>query len=614
MITDPSLQGQQENEDLAPKKQQPYTRQLASNLGGGMDRLFVLGSTRNGQYTTEFLQAFEKFYTEKLAADKKPMIQVLDKAVIPGLAYSSIIVSMRKDTRVSYFVVLLAATGALPMTAKSFMAGLEIAEKTKTKADVFTIDDAIDDKLDMKVRQALSEAYGGNMKFISVEALIVPGSVTVAQQVTDAAATIAYNACCADAEITSGIPDVTIPEVFGDRDYVVRINHRFPKSNAVIAHDAIGSPVRADFTLELVSSPIRKSTVSLNDIEQPIKYADLTGFIEMIPEATNVSAGQGQPLVPGIRLRPNIVVTSIGGLWPTTGFSMLSIMTALLMSKQEMWLGVLAPRADYNIGNLNLFTNIEFNPQGGVAHDLTNKKLSQEEVYGAIKKMASLDPVISIDVPSFGPETHYLSALATAASSLDRTERINASKEIIATLHSMTDGKFPSDFPTDRIFAFEGIDVPTGHWETENGTRDIRDVDLAFVTRVTKGDMDLPNKWVKSMVSRKDNGGEDPFILKTMVLSTLLQDNAVFTGKAKRITFSAEFVAEMMDAAIGSGFDFSYNPEILMQEGFNYGMTSSVFANAGVAHLALGRAYNDQNGQSYSYKPYSNTMGSRYGR
>jgi hypothetical protein len=91
-INDENKQAGAQQQEQQPNVQPQATRPIGGFLGG-MDRLTVLAATRNSQYTTDFVAAINKFYDEKLGKDAKPLIQVLDKSVIPGLAYSTVVIS-----------------------------------------------------------------------------------------------------------------------------------------------------------------------------------------------------------------------------------------------------------------------------------------------------------------------------------------------------------------------------------------------------------------------------------------------------------------------------------------------------------------------------------------
>ena len=311
-----------------------------------------------------------------------------------------------------------------------------------------------------------------------------------------------------------------------------------------------------------------------------------------------------------IRLHPNIILTNNDGISPTHGFMLLGLATGTVMSNEDLWLQTFASidnKSLNNPGALNIITNIEGEQSGvGAVPDLSSKKLSAEELYGILRKMYTLDPIISYDIESFGPQSYYTALLAAGASP-DAAVSSAARKEIIETCVELTNGIFPEDFPQSDIFVSEGVVIPLGKWSDKSGERDIRDVDLAFIANQS-GDVNLINKWAMSNLPRRVSG-LDPFIARTEVINTLIPD-AVINGKAVRVTFTANFLSTLASSVERCGLSARYESGLVINKQYNLTQLTDYLASASLHGSAFGqRAAAGGNGY---YTGYTNMGTMRY--
>ena len=160
-----------------------------------------------------------------------------------------------------------------------------------------------------------------------------------------------------------------------------------------------------------------------------------------------------------------------------------------------------------------------------------------------------------------------------------RHEKIAAQRLIIETASWLTSGKFPSNFNPNEIFASDGVVIPVGKWSDKSGERDIREIDLAFNASHTDS-MEFLTTWAQSNLP-KHITGLDPYMTKVNIISKLIP-SAEITGKAIRVTFSNAFISALESAAIGSGLNVRYEPQIKFAESNNLSILSNYLNNAGI--------------------------------
>lgn len=570
----------------------------------------ILNTSKGSEYTTQFASFLQEAYDKDINnKNKQPKITVLDNAIKQRIAYSVVVVSMLLNARVNYFTILLESTGRGPMRANAIAAEIKTAEKIQNSKDIriYTADDAIDGVLHNEIRAALAEQYG-DMEMVPVDGVVIPTKAVIAYDFCRNIATIGYNACFLDYMLSSGnLKDINIADAKKEAGQTfLRIESNMSRTQL---KNLVGDPIRSDFAIKLIEAPVNQQFQSLNLGESPSDLVITTGYVDAIPTPVALPTMPGQAPVTVLRMMPNIVLTSVFPLVGTLGYAMLGLVSSLVMTNQNMWLAGVLPKDKHNTGALNIFTNLENNPNGvGAVLELAGKERTNDETYAVLKQMFLNEVAVSMDVPSFGPETTYLSVFAVAAQQTNQQARAGASAEIIRTANELTNGIFPIDFPVNEIFIGKGVNVPTGTWADKTGERDIRDVDLTFILAQT-GDIALANDWAFSNTP-KDINGKDPYVEKTKVIASVIPD-AEITRKSIRVTFTPKFIKTLADASTAAGLDARYEPEIIFAATTNYDIMNSYFGAAGISNAA-GFAKQQMNGnQGFNYNPYG-AMG--YGR
>jgi len=576
------------------------------SIGWSSRDLMVMSSNQGSEYTAKFAHEIELAYSK--LNSKAPKVHVLDKEKMEGLAYSSIVISHKAGESVYYFIVMLAETGREAMKASQITAELALERTHNQRPNVFTLDDGIDNVLHEEVIRLLAGVYG-DMRFISAEGEIAKRNHS--EMLPAKIASTAFNAVTIDPVIATGeYADLNIAQAIAEspnRTLTVE-----PNGMKQVALNEAESPIRHDFAVDLLSVDNTPQTHSINLSNSRDTLSKVVGFIDTMPANYVAPAMPGVPPVQTISLHPHIIINSVDVKMPTPGFMLLGLVSSLIMTQENMYLPAMMPRdgKDYNnIGALNIITNLNGNQNRiGEALDLTAKNVTKEDAYGVLRNMIKLTPIVSMDIESFGPQTYYTALLSVAAQNNNNTAKRAACSELIETAVQLTNGNFPANFPIDKIFANAGIIVPTGTWYDKSGERDIRDVDLSFIATRTQ-DTDLLNTWAYSNLP-KSASGSDPFGTKVDIISKLIPE-AEITGKATRVTFTAEFITALSNAASAAGLNTRYKTQFAYTQTNNIGEVGTFLQNAGVSNVS-GFATQQNNAATGWNFGYSNVGYNKY--
>lgn len=575
-----------------------------NSLGFGTKTIFTMNANQGSEYTISVAKAFVDAYNQ-LPAATRPKVSILDREVITELAYSSIVVSSKIKNNVLYYIVLLEATGRKPMKVSEIIAEVLSATKINTTPNVFTPDDAIDDVLHSVIKSVLRKEYpnGGdtinNIILTAVDGVVVPTHHGDTAVMAARLASIAFNACTVDQAINSGeLIDLNIKQARTKSNKLLKIESNM--SSSATSFNEVGEPIRSDWTLSLSAIDLNNKFTSLNTQNQNVVLSKVTGYTEAFPVEVSIPVGYNMPPVTQLRLRPHIILTSNSVFMPSTGYALLGIISSLVMTNPNMWVASVMPNPikKNNNGVLNILTNLENNQNRiGAVIDFNNKKSSTDEIYSVIKQMYSQTPVVSIDLPSFGPETYYESIFAKASETNNTSEKISACNIIIKSANWLTDGHFPADFPINEIFANSGIVIPNGRWSDKTGERDIRDIDLTFITEHTT-DTNIINRWILSNLPQSVTGN-DPFFTKLDIINKLIPD-AEITGRSVRVMFTSKFISTLSNAAMQAGLDVKFEPEITFADNTSIGSIGGYLDNAGIQGAAGFARYNTVTGPNFS--------------
>lgn len=581
-----------------------------ASLGFGLSNIFSMSNNLGSEYTNELAGNIQKMY-DKLPKLERPKVSILDKDIMGKFAYSSILVSIPVETTVNYYIILLEATGRAPLTASDYMSEVQLSQRNPAhRTPVYTTDDAVDSYMHQEIMKILKIEYPKAKSFVAMDGLVVPAVQHDTTAISSKIASIAYNACRSQKAFETGAAkDINITAALAKSPTtVLKLESNMLKQTTL---DELDNPVRADWIIELsaVDTANNASSINLQNAKQML--TQVSGFVDAIPEEVVMPAMYGAPAVTNIRLHPHIIIDSNATFAPTPGYSLMGLISGLVMTNENMWLASVMPKDGKgirNTGALNLLTNIENNANHiGEVADLSPKKTSADKAYSLLRQMYSLAPIVSYDIQSFGPQTNYTSQFALAAQPGNNEHKLEAAKQIIETAYWLTNGGFPGDFNINNIFSTTGIMIPTGKWSDKTGERDIRDIDAAFIATQT-GDIETINRWVLSGLPQEVTG-LDPYTTRVDIIAKLVP-SAVITGRTVRVTFTSEFITTLMSAAIAAGLNLSYEPEVKFAETNSLGVVGGIIGNAGISNIG---GFNTRTNTGPVYQTgYSNVGYGRY--
>jgi len=588
--------------DMGPKMGTNINETPILTFGGR--KFTTMASGLGSEYLNKLVEELKAIYgNEQNAAGYKPTVTYLDREVKTNLAYSVVIVSLAKNNKVAYFLMVLEGTGRKPLDAPTVMQELNAATRMnqpQRSNEVYVTSDAVDSVLFNEVLGRLKVVHGEKYKFYSVDSAVIPWYNTDLSPATvRPLASLAYNACLVESgKLNQEFRDLNIAAAIEEnpRAYLKIDSNMLP----TVTKDAVGKAHRADWQMELNSVDNSNQNMSLNLQNNKTTICKSSGFVDAMPEEQPMQTAPGLAPTSILRFRPHIIIDRMDVDMPTTGYALLALVTSVVMVRPAMWLAAVAPKSVdkyHDAGKLNIITNIANEASGiGAALDLKDPQLKANEVYAILKQMYSLNPVCSMDIELCGATTNFTSVFATAAAAVtnneDAAKKKNASKEIIATANWLTNGAFPLDFDLNRIFLSTGVLVPTGTWNDKNGdVRDIKDVDLSFVAEFGQS-VELINKWALSNAPYSVSG-LDPYVTKVDIISKLIP-NAEIQGKSLRVTFSADFLSTLANACASAGLETRYDPEVTYTEQSSISVLGSYLGAAAIGQQTadFARAFN----------------------
>jgi hypothetical protein len=590
------------------------TEQVNMNVGnetptaGGMigfmgTDVALMSASVGSEYTEKFATIIKEMYA-KIGVNK-PKVFVFDKEIIPDLGYSYIAIAQNDGNNVYYYTVMLTATGNKPLSSQAMYADFVESAKMNKPVTAYTMDQTIDRYVHELIVKRLSESYG-NGNFIPVDGVIV-NEANDLENIARRTAALGYNATKIEITLKNS-QDLNITQALSTAAGSMFSINVTPVPDTAIK-DEVDKPHKALFniTLDMVTRKTVNS-VHMNSAGNRT-LCNITGYIDAIPEEVTIQTGYGQPPITQIRLHPHVVITNIKTTYPTTGYLMMAIATALVMDEPDVLYPIIAK--DPNVGALNIITNLEGSQNGvGKILDLSGKKVTQEEAIATIREMFTLKPLFSIDVDAFGADSFATSILSTASKLDGSPESKGAINKLLSTVVNLTNGAFPKDFPIGEIFADQSIVIPSGYYYAKDGEKDIKDLNLSFIAKST-ADINMLNQYILGEFPRSKSG-IDPFMNRLEFAAKLIPD-ALIDTRTTRVRFSGKFMATLLAAVRAAGFDPKYKPLMNYTADVNYAQIQNFIGNA-VMETSPGFGRIGVNGNQFNYQTPNYGGGMGYNR
>ena len=515
-------------------------------------------------------------------------LSIFDPSVIPSLSYTYVVTSCEVNDEVIYHITMFADTGPAPLTVNEINAKVaaSVNSRHNETPDIYTPDSAINGNLRSIVKERLQGMYKPGVAFVGVSGLTVYDSSDIVTVAT-AAAPVIWNAIEVEGVVGTGQKaDLNISHAMAETKGTLQLDANLYPTGTVV--NPFGMPRRTDWELvvNIVNNQNTSTVFNVPDSRQELTR--VSGFIDAIPQEVTVPAPYGadpRMVTKQVRLNPHIIITSNEPAAKSTGYMLLGLISALSMAVPSMWIGALAnrpPKTLNSVDVLNIITNVDNDPKGGIAFDFANGVDSKEETYQHILNLFSGTPVISYDIENNGDQSSYSSIIAACVSK-DPVIAADARKELIEAAHNLTNGSFPLDFPADKLFvANESTVIPLGIYHDNSGPNDMRNIDLAAIASTT-GDIGVINKFAYTNLPPSISG-RDPFLDKCKFTGDVAPNPTVL-GKANRVMLTDVFAATLSEAAALAGYSTPHIPDIVLTTNPEQSTINDYLSNAGVSNV-----------------------------
>lgn len=526
----------------------------SGNLGG-------ISRLPTSEVLTKALATLTTFYKEKLAIDKPLEVVLLpvDNSKETSLYLSGIVVAVRnaddKSMGVSYHTLLLEGSGE-PMTPR-----IENWNNQQIVIDRVA-GDVMDAKYAQVVHAIVEKAFPGQQAR-SNSAQVVPKSFNWDD--AEALRNLAVNAI---------YPDVTDLEqhhpAFDDIDLVrwshdaalqTQINFNEPDRT-----DYSGLPVRSPLAISLTAVDNTKANnTTVNAQERTKLISRLGGFIDLIwaPDpAVNNPYGMAQQ-GPSYKFSPRFVMTNLENVMRMTPASqLLAVVTALTLRENNNWFPYYQPRPQgaggkaidlRDIGAINFEANI-FNEASGYGSRIDTKgaAFTNQDLGRLLSQAIRPQLTYSLDVSECGSDTWYNEIFAAAAAN-----SMSAQQAILEAANVLTGGFFARAYQTAESPVIVNDDrIHLGYYLGADGQKhDIREIDYLAVLNL-QGDTDIgaAQAWSDTFL-RTDYPINKRLAERKKMIQDLVRGDVVFTGFARRVTFTGKFLEALAIACKEAGLD-----------------------------------------------------------
>lgn len=363
-------------------------------------------------------------------------------------------------------------------------------------------------------------------------------------------------------------PDIDISKASADASLQVRASFGNPQRA-----DALGSPVRSDVVIVFTAGNQTQQQNQQN-MERVTELSALTGFVDLqyapLAPQQNMYQMYQQPnqATMSQMYAPRFVMTQMFLPKMTTiPMQLVALVTAATLLDAELWAQTFKPTPFidgrqnlHDIGAVGLECPLAFEQGTGKPIykpvDTTLASFTgQPEVFGQLIRAAIREKSLSfaLDVPECGDSTWYNGVFAAAAEG-----SLRATQMILAAAEYMTGGHFSRFFnmtdPNARVAISENNRIHLGYYTGQDGVRrDIRDIDyLAVLNRLGDEPMAV-RKWSDSFVAYDTRRIELRLEDRKKIIQGICAD-AVFTGFARRVVFTADFMKALLAACQAAGF------------------------------------------------------------
>lgn len=591
-IQDNNTQSQQSAAQQSPQQQTSNANDTVWSFGSTGLFAAPIGRGVGSEYYNKVKENLNLVFKQANEAVQIFLID-MDNNNETALAFSCLIVAANlknaKDAGVAYHVIIMEATGdkITPIYENISNQQVEILRYTS---------DAFDADLMAKAKVHMQRAFP-NGPWVNTGAIVLPSNFNPEDKY--AIHRLALNTGLANGTelemLKPNFKDLNLATV--EKENTLNINIQFNRRQI---EDIVGNPMRSDFLVNFASvkkNMPRNASVNAGGREHQISEA--SGFIDLVWNPVNQPNPFGYYANPQAQAQtqkyvPRMVITNLASNFSYTPASiLLALATSLSLRDDNNWIQTFKPTPTVgqdiditDIGALNIEANLSNEPNGyGTRIDTKSEGFKLEDLGQLIAAFVSPGLIVSMDCPEVAGQSWYTDLIAAAANGKQSAYDI-----IYDSANRLTNGNFQKYFQHGKpMFADPFNYVHLGYWTDRHGNkRDIRDIDhLAVCNLVGERNPSVIRDFSDTYLR---TNYPVPLRLhhRKKIISSLTNETAVYTGRALRVTFAADFLAALSNGIRETGLSVAVNTPMTSTD---FNNQRGVASFAGSALMAPGQTF-----------------------
>jgi hypothetical protein len=525
----------------------------------------------------------------------------------PSFYFSVLVITMRylnDDTSaLAYYTLVLEKTNNPPES---------VTKSDGNKQVVYTklASDAYDSTMQQIIKTRLKELFKSNVP-VPVDSMVIPRDFDIKDPTLIESVGVNAGLACGTelAARRSNFHDINIAQMGQNSNLTIFVNYGRQQQKDIVA-----LPVRSDLRtiFKVQNQQGRNNDLSLNSQDSSMTLAEISSFVDLVWVGEEVNVyNPYQPIRQNNQnYAARLVITDIDNLRGyTPGSLLLAIATVEAISHDNNWILAFRPqsmdRNTIDIGDIgalgyeNNFTADKANY--GKRVDTKSGNFDTQNLSTLISSLIKPGIMISMDVPESGPQTWYTSLFNQAS-----TGNGNAITLLMNAANSLTNGRFGSKF-SGTPFVDTDNRIHLGYYYSKNGEKkDIRDIDYLAVANLV-GEKE-PNKirdWSDTF-TRSDFSLAMRLAERKRIIDELTSGTAVYTGFARRVTFSVAFIEALVSGCREAGLSVNVNTPLSASEFNNARGVGNFVSEALVGKMSQGFIHANPMYQGFAGQPMGN--------
>ncbi len=521
-----------------------------------------LGVTRNqtSEALTKTVKALEEVYKNvPLPTGLSVSIVPIDRGVEKSIYLSAVAVCLSASRGQVFYHTMLLEGSNDPLPAK-----IETINGNQVQIDRLTSDVADGDYARV-VHEALLKRFG-DVDLIPCSMQRISRSFNLEDK--QALHMLAMNALLpntTELEIRApGFPDLDITKA--SRAEKLNVQMTFNQNDKT---DYAGEPVRDTISIKIVASQNQTNNQNkINSAERSVNISELGGFIDLVwapvGQQNNYVPVQG----PQPKFAARFVMTSLEAQHRITiPAQLLALSSALVLREGTNWYSYFKPSSTIlgkkqkdlrDIGAINYEANVlNENKQYGTIIDTKAASFTDQDLGKLLTSAVRPGLIYSVDVSECGADTWYNEWFLAA--SVGNPE---AQQAIIRGANTLTGGHFAKHFPQSAQPVYVSDDrIHLGYYTNADGQkRDIREIDyLAVMNALGDKDPAAGLDWSQTFLNLNIPIYQRLDARRKMITELVRGGDVTFTGFARRVTFTSEFLNALAMGAREAGLAFIHN-------------------------------------------------------